>query len=110
MESQAELLEKIDQLDADPQIKAILKSLTDPEVQQRVRSLHNLLKEIEEQNKPGEEELKKTRGELAEKLSKKEVEYQQLKKKLEKLKNECCDMNSQICDLDLEIMRRFPRR
>lgn len=63
MESQSELLEKIDKLDTPPQIKAILKSLTDPEVQQRVKSLHQLLSEIEERNKPGKAELKATRDE-----------------------------------------------
>lgn len=110
MESQTDLLEKIDKLDTVPQVKAILKSLTDPEVQQRVRSLHTLLKEIEEQNKPGEEELKRTRDELAEKLSKKEAEYRRLKKKLEKLKTECCYLNSQVLDIDLQIMKRFPKK
>lgn len=61
--AKASFLKKIDKLDTPPQIKAILKSLTDPEVQQRVKSLHQLLSEIEERNKPGKAELKATRDE-----------------------------------------------
>lgn len=64
MEKSNALSEKIDKLNTDPQIKEFLKSLTKPEVQQRVRDLQNLLQEIEERNKPDEVELIKTRDEM----------------------------------------------